>query len=318
MESPSHLLPVPRLRLSRHNLDNQNAHPITHAGPSRLSDTPLNTNLNIASYDDEDQVATPRVSASNTLPSSSPVETPAARLRALLSRAQNTPNTRTPMPHTPAPVSPSVLESDFDPPDFGPGTPSIARDSLKGIFSRALRDPGDTPQKGRKRSNSVDVSEVEASPRVEKERSINKGKRRSMSDEEVETTSSPFASILSSHPSGLIDINIPPIESQRSESSFRSNAFHNLRERLTNTQTQLKDELHPSTTHERMECIIFSLWSQSMFVRCRYYRRRQPRHCHTSPRPKLFTGSATCRDEHATTIASNVYEFTIPVPIQCA
>jgi hypothetical protein len=79
-------------------------------------------------------------------------------------------------------------------PQSGPATPSVARESLKDIFSRALRD---TPQKGRHRRNSIDISEVEASPRVEKERAKNKGKRKSLSDEEPDKPSSTHISIFS-------------------------------------------------------------------------------------------------------------------------
>ena len=62
--------------------------------------------------------------------------------------------------------------------------PSIAQESLKHSFSKAVRDPGNTPQKAKRRRNSID-----ASPRVEKERATDKGKRRSMRDDEVENIS---------------------------------------------------------------------------------------------------------------------------------
>ncbi|KDQ57661.1 hypothetical protein JAAARDRAFT_92325, partial [Jaapia argillacea MUCL 33604] len=118
-----------------------------------------------------------------------PVDTPAARLRALLARVPNSGNSKSSPPYPPAPASPTELESDFDPPNPGPPTPSFARESLKELFSKALRDPGDTPQKGRRRRNSIDLSEVEGSPRlnnVELENTKNKNKRGSLSDEEVE------------------------------------------------------------------------------------------------------------------------------------
>ncbi|TFK44544.1 hypothetical protein BDQ12DRAFT_673185 [Crucibulum laeve] len=202
MESPAQPLPIPRLRLSRHSPSHV-YHPSTvsassssQAGPSHLPDvtqlvdlnlSDLNTNTNTG--DDElDQYPTPKMSNVHPPSSSSPADTPAARLRALLTRVPNHRATATPPPAQ----TPSEHESDFEPPDFVPVTPTIMRDSLKDIFSRALREPGDTPQKGRRRRNSIDTSEVDASPRVERERSSIKGKRKSLSDEEVEhSTKSP-------------------------------------------------------------------------------------------------------------------------------
>ncbi|KAF8170234.1 hypothetical protein K438DRAFT_1502392, partial [Mycena galopus ATCC 62051] len=108
-----------------------------------------------------------------------PPEEAAARLRALLHR----------MPATQSktqarPASPSEVESDFDPPRFSP-PPSEARKSLKDVFSHAIREPGDTPVKGRNRRNST--SEVDEIPR---ENAKNKGKRKSLSDEELDKPNS--------------------------------------------------------------------------------------------------------------------------------
>jgi hypothetical protein len=76
------------------------------------------------------------------------------------------------------------------PPRFPPATPSIARETLKDIFSHALRDAGSSPEKAtRGRSGSFDLSEVEASPRV-RERARMKSGRRSMSDNDDEPDSS--------------------------------------------------------------------------------------------------------------------------------
>jgi hypothetical protein len=89
----------------------------------------------------------------------------------------------------------SEPDSDFDPPRSSlANTPSIARESLKDLFSRALRDPGDTPEKNRRRRNSIDISEVDFSPRVDRERAKNKGQRRSLSDEEADKPSSAWRS----------------------------------------------------------------------------------------------------------------------------
>jgi len=192
------LRPPPRLRISRHPPDTVST-PV--AGPSRLSPQ-MNTHEN--NEDDEDAESTPRMpSASMDVEKTSPhtaastplpADTPAARLRALLARFPNTSTT----PHAsssrlPEPATPSEPDSDLDPPYSTLATPSIARESLKELFSHALRDPGNTPQKGRARRNSIGTGEVGPSPRierVEKERAKNKGKRRSMSDEEADHLSS--------------------------------------------------------------------------------------------------------------------------------
>ncbi|RDB24915.1 hypothetical protein Hypma_008048 [Hypsizygus marmoreus] len=225
MESPlPSVLPMPRLRLSRHTnlLDPASA----GTSSNHLTDTPVapvrNLNQEFDLDGDEDEQPTPRMTATATLHDIA--ETPAARLRALLSRTPVS-SKPAPVPHPP-PLS-SDYESDFDPPNgINSTAPSFARESLKDIFSRALREPGNTPQKerSRPRRNSIDTSEVEASPRVQLERSKNKGKRRSLSDEEIENSYK---------------------SSRRSETSSRSSqaaTFDLLRERLTNSHTQIKDQ----------------------------------------------------------------------------
>lgn len=190
-------LPIPRLRISRQSPKHDDDIDTPQAGPSRLHRT-----MDMGAYLDnndegEDAQSTPRLPTKSITPpepssmySATPTETPAARLRALLSRVPNSPSTPKMSNHAP-PGSSSDLDSDFDPPRSSPiNTPSIARESLKDLFSRALREPGDTPQKKRMRRNSIDVSEVEASPRVERERAKHKGKRRSLSDEEADKPSS--------------------------------------------------------------------------------------------------------------------------------
>ncbi|KAF9467287.1 hypothetical protein BDZ94DRAFT_1156163 [Collybia nuda] len=220
MDNPSPaVLPIPRLRLSR----NAHLYETSGAGPSRsrfqdhLLSTPVDFNHNSEDNSDDDQLPTPRITSTIMLGSA---ETPAERLRAVLARVPTSAKS-THMPHSPV-RTPSILDSDFEPPDGYPATPTIARESLKAIFSRAVRDPGDTPQKERdklKRRNSIDASEVEASPRVS-ERTKNKGKRRSLSDEDVEK----------------------PTQSEASFRSSQAATFDTLRERLTNSHTQIKDQ----------------------------------------------------------------------------
>lgn len=192
-------LAIPRLRLTRQSskLDDDDVN-TPQAGPSRLSpDHRSVTEMGGYENNDEgdDAESTPKMPVLDTMPTepslssmqpATPTDTPAARLRALLSRVPNSPPTSR---AAPAPLS--EPDSDFDPPRSSPlNTPSIARESLKDLFSRALRDPGNTPEKSRgKRRNSIDVSEVESSPRVQRERAKHKGQRRSLSDEEADKTS---------------------------------------------------------------------------------------------------------------------------------
>lgn len=183
-------LKVPRLRLSRLGLKYDELD-TPQAGPSRLSPGSRTPTLNGHNDSDngDDAQSTPRMPMLNTMAleptsaSATPIaETPSARLRALLARVPHSPST----PKVEQ-AALSDTDSDFDPPRSSPlNTPSIARESLKDLFSRARRDPGDTPQKTGRRRNSIDVSEVEASPRAERERARNRGQRRSLSDEEAE------------------------------------------------------------------------------------------------------------------------------------
>lgn len=172
MDESNGLLSLPRLRLTRNTVYDDNSATPT-AGPSRLRD------------DYEDTELTPRIPVQNNL---APLETPAARLRALLARVPK----ESPRIPPPVPSSPSEPDSDFYPSHLNT-TNNNPHESLKEIFSRALRDPGDTPQKPKRRRNSIDLSEVEASPRldrVQKERAKSRSKRKSLSDEELEKANS--------------------------------------------------------------------------------------------------------------------------------
>jgi len=210
--SPS-LPSIPRLRLTRHSQlspqDDDNSRTPT-AGPSRLH----------ALHDEsEDTDATPRLAVGSSLPSMYAVteDTPAARLRALLAQVPNTSSaSRTQLLHESPPSLPSDRESDFEPPPrWSNVSTSSARESLRSLFVHALRDPGDTPRKDARR-NSIDLSEVEDSPRndrVIQERARNKGERMSFSDEELDKSSRGFGirsstqalrdRIMSSHASRL-------------------------------------------------------------------------------------------------------------------
>ncbi|KAG7090880.1 hypothetical protein E1B28_009961 [Marasmius oreades] len=204
METPSASPPQPRLRISRFSqpsfLDTSQ-----HTGPSRLTESysPIANHYIHENDDHENQEDTPKLAASNVLPTVSLNEhriigeTPAERLKALLSLVPNDSTVKArrqlPLPQEPSSTSTmDLVDSDSDVAQVGSAHPSLAHESLKALFSRALRDP-DTPQKsvgGRaRRRNSIDTSEVEVSPRVEKvqrDRNSFKGKRRSMSDDELD------------------------------------------------------------------------------------------------------------------------------------
>jgi len=201
MASLGTLSPIPRLRLTRQSPRfDDGVDDTPQAGPSRLS---LTTDVGGQDNNEEteDAQSTPKMSMLRPMSpepapmqnATPPMDTPAARLRALLNRVPNSPSTSRVSPHEP--MNSSEPDSDFDPPRSNlANTPSIARESLKDLFSRALRDPGDTPEKNRRRRNSIDISEVDFSPRVDRERAKNKGQRRSLSDEEADKPSSAWRS----------------------------------------------------------------------------------------------------------------------------
>ncbi|KAF8972910.1 hypothetical protein BDZ97DRAFT_1648569 [Flammula alnicola] len=182
---------TPRLRVARNSpLNYDRSSQIASAsesGPSRLPEFSQLVDLNLndmAMSEASDQLSTSTIPAPST---STRSENPAAVLRALLSRLPAQSKSPTPS-QSPSQQYLSERESDYDMDisERGNATPSMAQESLKDIFSKARRDPGDTPQKMRPRRNSVDTSEVDASPRVEKQRADHKGKRRSLSDDEMD------------------------------------------------------------------------------------------------------------------------------------
>ncbi|KAG9316683.1 hypothetical protein JVU11DRAFT_2743 [Chiua virens] len=221
----------PRLRLFR-----RSPSPRTHDATSES--TPQARPLFSALHEDEDDIPTPRVHPrpiasinGDPAPTSAPVpaETPAARLRALLAREP-----RSPASSTPAPPRPSSSDGDSvsEPSHLGSSTSSVARESLKDIFSRALRDPGDTPEKGRFRRNSFDGSSMEITPVVDGRRGHRRPARKSLSDEETDK----------------------PKSSRRSSPSFRLSTavtFDTLRARLMSSQSQLVDQNPPEALYEQ-------------------------------------------------------------------
>ena len=195
-------LSIPRLRLPRHSPQYRDQPLTPVAGPSH------NPDLLHADDDDEDAESTPRMSASASLDRQSPRVTtspglpsdnPTARLRALLSRVPNSSSGTTPHARPLVLPSSSEPESDFEPP-HSMSTSTVARESLKELFSHALREPGNTPRKnGRPRRNSIDASEVEANPRAEEKRASYRVMRRSLSDEEADKSSEYKETVTTSH-----------------------------------------------------------------------------------------------------------------------
>jgi hypothetical protein len=170
----------PRLRLGRSSPGLRSEENTPIAGPSRFR----------FPRDDEDnsssQEATPKLSSTASLPPESGSGLyadldPSARLRALIAR-----NNATPRKSPPPRFTPSETDSEFESPAFGSDTRSVAQESLRELFANVTRSPGDTPQKAGRRRNSIDLSEVEAVPRVSHARSRYKPKRHSKSDDETD------------------------------------------------------------------------------------------------------------------------------------
>ncbi|KAG0706047.1 hypothetical protein DFH29DRAFT_903265 [Suillus ampliporus] len=244
METPSsNSLLKPRLRLLRRTpsprvQDSSDMDFTPVAVPSSVR-----SQFNVADDEDDNQ-PTPRMpfkniaSSSNyygqnseSAPSTSyaiPSDTPAARLRALI-RSSDFPSGRS--PPTRSFAQPSEAGTSSVSSRFTPATPSVIRDSLKDLFSHARREPGDTPQKSRPRRNSFDTSEMDITPVVDREREHHKGKRKSLSDDEVDK----------------------PKSSKGSESSFKSShaaTFDTLRARLMSSHSQLLDQNLPTAVYD--------------------------------------------------------------------
>lgn len=197
--------PLPRLRVSRASpsgrLDNNNTSvSSSQAGPSRLTDFTQLVDLNLSdirashNYTDEDEAEdqhpTPRMNSATPLAASSTTSgaSLAGRLRELIHLVPNGSGSQgTPTPRRPP--SPTFHESDFE----GESTAghSRARESLRDIFSKALREPGDTPRKGVQRRNSdSSIGEIEPNPASSTKWSDIKGKQKSLSDEESDNPAS--------------------------------------------------------------------------------------------------------------------------------
>ncbi|KAH9940497.1 uncharacterized protein BXZ73DRAFT_88724 [Epithele typhae] len=198
---------IPRLRLPRHTLLYQDQALTPIAGPSTQ-----NSDFLRAEDDDEDAESTPRMGAASIPDKSSPKNTmssipssdnPTARLRALLARVPNSPVNGAPVAsasrHMSFP-STSDIDSDFEPPP-STNASSVVRESLKELFSHALREAGNTPRKtSRPRRNSIDGSEVESNTPKFEERARHKASRQVLSDEEADKSNSSTYTAIKSTP----------------------------------------------------------------------------------------------------------------------
>ncbi|KAI0030930.1 hypothetical protein K488DRAFT_87282 [Vararia minispora EC-137] len=176
----------------------------TPAGPSRLS--PL-ASLKTPFADDADDLdATPRLAVKSSLPSplipalsqdASVAATPSDRLRALIRGSSATPsvaNRTTQLMDVPPPSITSGNDSDFEPPPRWNGNQASSSSArVRNLFSHGLSD---TPRRAIVRRNSVDAGEISDSPRMERivhERLKNKGKRKSLSDDERDKSTVAYA-----------------------------------------------------------------------------------------------------------------------------
>ncbi|KIP10954.1 hypothetical protein PHLGIDRAFT_187045 [Phlebiopsis gigantea 11061_1 CR5-6] len=181
-------LAQPRLRVSRQSGFSQwsgSDHylQVPQAGPSRISPQ---MNASDVPYDDDDQ-ATPRVamrpqldSFADATPSQSGA-TGSERLRAILAKEHESLQTsRRPSPPRRRHESMSDVESDFESP-HATAAQSQHVQSLRELFSKVNEDITPRVRKPSRRRNSIDLSEVDDSPRVERvkeERAMHKGKRK--------------------------------------------------------------------------------------------------------------------------------------------
>ncbi|KIM45128.1 hypothetical protein M413DRAFT_331464 [Hebeloma cylindrosporum] len=180
---------TPRLRMTRaplyYDRNSQIASTSHTGGPSRLTEFSQLVDVDLNDMELPGSSDPSNHSNLSTPSTATRSEKPAAVLRALLSRLPADHRSLTPSQSLPQQY-PSERESDYETSEPANATPSMAQESLKDIFFKARRDPGNTPQKIRARRNSVSTSEVDASFSVEEERPDSKGKRRSVSDDEAE------------------------------------------------------------------------------------------------------------------------------------
>ncbi|KAF4620699.1 hypothetical protein D9613_000558 [Agrocybe pediades] len=183
---------TPRLRLPRptpsyNDRSRSSATTTDFVGPSRLPEFSQLVDVDLHDMARSESSDQPTIISKVSTPSTVVrAEDRAATLRALLARLPE-------QKHSPAPSQipdqyPSERESDYDMSDRGSVTPSVAQESLKGIFSKARLAAEDTPLKTQPRWNGLDTTQVESSRVLHREKDTGKGKGRSLSDDDNDET----------------------------------------------------------------------------------------------------------------------------------
>lgn len=177
----------PRLRVARHSSFNYDRSvsqiaTATEGGPSRLLELSQLVDMNLDDMSASGRSEQPSTSTVAPPAAANRSENTAQQLRSLISRLEP----KDPPPRIQSPEYFSERESDYDMDLTEPANnaPSMVQESVKDIFSKARRDPGDTPQKSRFKSGSDDVSDMHTNSLSIGER---KGKRQSVNDDEAES-----------------------------------------------------------------------------------------------------------------------------------
>lgn len=184
---------TPRLRVARNSSFNTYDRSVsqiataTEGGPSRLPEFSqlVDVDLDDISFSEQDG----RPSTSTTPPPAIPnrSETPAATLRSLISRLSTGSRTISPRPRDSQDYL-SERESDYDMDltESANVAHSMVQENVRDIFSKARRDPGDTPQKTRLKLANGNTEDTGASSFVNYEQKKSNGRRRSLSNDDLE------------------------------------------------------------------------------------------------------------------------------------
>ena len=173
----------PRLRVARNSTFNYDRSvsqiaTATEGGPSRLPELSQLVDMNLDDMSASGRSEQPSTSTVPPPAAANRSENTAQQLRSLISRLEP----KDPPPRIKSPEYFSERESDYDMDLTDPANnaPSIIQESVKDLFSKARRGPGDTPQRSRIKSVGDDASDVRTSSPSLSER---KGKRHNMSDD---------------------------------------------------------------------------------------------------------------------------------------
>ena len=186
---------TPRLRVSRNPQGYQEHSQVassSDAGPSRLPEVTQLVDVRLSDMEGSEGSsykrwgsATPRAPPQHRSSTSSKDGSTADSLRALTARLPPFPSTSAPAQHS-RHRDTSDDESEMHASERTTTTSrSVAQENLRAVFSFALRDPGDTPQKTKPQKYSSEDSDMDISPAPARQ---DKGKGRMSDDEEGEST----------------------------------------------------------------------------------------------------------------------------------